>query len=129
MGDDLEAKCQEFKTIFESAIDGLQGALKILQEIEAEKRQKYAQSASQGYYAALQVGNIGPNPWQGVRKADTRLIRLLEAWAGNTIPRGEVYRPPDVFGPPPEPEQVIEKEIPKPRLTERMLEMFFKRPG
>ena len=133
MGNDLESKCKEFKAIFETSIDGLQAALKILEEIEAEKRQRYAQATGQaiGSYTVLQAArNLSPNPWANVRKADTRLIRLLEAWAGNTIPRAESYRPPDVFGPPPksEPEVGPKKEVPKPGLTE-ILEKFFKRPG
>jgi len=129
MGNDLETKCQEFKTIFENSIDGLEAALRILETIQAEKVRRYAQSTSQGFYSALQVGQIGPNPWTNVKKADGRLIGLLRLWAGNTIPRAETYRPPDVFGSPPEPEQVIEKETPKPGLTERILEKFFNRPG
>ena len=129
---DLEAKIEEFRTIFEKSIDGLEVALKILQEIEAEKRQRYAQATGQaiGSYAVLQAArNLSPNPWTNVRKADGRLIGLLQSWAGNTLPRAEAYRPPDVFSPPPKSEPEVEKETPRPGLTERVLERFFKRPG
>lgn len=130
--DNLKTKCEEFRVVFEDAILRLQDALKILEVIEAEKRQRYARPTflgfSQNFFSALNVQG-GPNPWTGVRKVDTRLVRLLEAWAGNTLPRAERYVPPDVFGPPPEPEKPEKIEKPKPGLTEKVLGRFFKRPG
>lgn len=127
--DDLQGKCDEFKIVFEDAISGLETALGLLEAIQAEKRRLYGRPSYQGFNAALNVGQFGPSPWAGVRKADGRLIRLLQGWQGNTTPRPETYRPPDIFGKPPEPEKPELAEKPKPGLTERVLGRFFSRPG
>ena len=127
--DDLQGMCNEFKITFEGAVDQLGAALIILQELEALKRQKYARSTSQGFFGALNAAQAGPSPWAGVRQGDARLIRLLEAWRGNTTERPERYTPPDVFARPPEPVEPEKIEKTSPGLTERVLDRFFRRPG
>ena len=129
--DNLERRCEEFKTVFEGAVNQLGAALKILEGLEAEKRRLYARPTYLGFSAALQAGQAGPNPWQGVRKADARLIRLLEAWRGNTLPRAERYTPPDVFGKPPSAAVEVEKAAPVKRRLPILSDVadFFNRPG
>lgn len=125
----LQALCYEFAQAFETGIDELKMALKIMEQIDAEKRRRFGRSTSQGFTAALHARQQGPSPWDSVEvEVDSRLVSLLETWVRAKM-RRRGYVPPDVFGPRPVPE--IEKEVEKPvsqgRLALDKMARFFNR--
>lgn len=125
----LQALCYEFAQAFENGIDELKIALRIMQQIDAEKRMRYGRSTSQGFAAALHARQQGPSPWDSVEvEVDNRLVSLLEAWVRAKMPR-RGYVVPDVFGPRPlsELQKGVKKPVSQGRLALDKMARFFNR--
>lgn len=125
----LQALCYDFARAFENGIDELKVALKIMEQIDSEKRVRYARSTSRGFHAALHAHQQGPNPWDSVEvEVDNRLVGLFETWIHAKMPR-RGYVPPDIFKTRPTAE--IDKEREKPvkqrRLSWDQVAGFFNR--